>query len=99
MDIPLRFCSVSRSRCGTCGVDLVDFDLEIPGIRLIKANIETLPIEDNSVDIVFPAVMEHVANPARVFEEVCRILPSKWQLDFLDCQSMGLCVNYFQIST
>ncbi len=42
--------------CGTCGVDLVDFDLEIPGIRLIKANIETLPIEDNSVDIVFPAL-------------------------------------------
>jgi len=63
------------------GVDVVDFEIEESGMQLIKANIEDLPLPDESVDVVFSrSVMEHVGDPGRVFEEVFRVMRpgGKW---------------------
>ena len=63
------------------GVDEVEFandaaeDAAEHRVRLINARLEDLPLEPASVDLVFSrSVLEHLADPSRVFSEFVRVL-------------------------
>ena len=57
------------------GVDLVDFDRQIPGLELYKGDLAHVPLDDASVDVVMcRSVMEHIEDPAAVYREMHRIL-------------------------
>jgi ubiquinone/menaquinone biosynthesis C-methylase UbiE len=63
------------------GVDLVDFTVFDPDLKLVNADIAKLPFANASFDFVFSrSVMEHVVDPLAVFKETARILNSggKW---------------------
>ena len=57
------------------GVDLVDFDTQIAGATLLNNDLGRMDLESESVDVVMSrSVMEHVADPRRVYGEIHRIL-------------------------
>lgn len=57
------------------GADVVEFVGQEPGLTLYNADIGALPLESNSVDLVFSrSVMEHVVEPGKVFRETHRVL-------------------------
>jgi SAM-dependent methyltransferase len=71
------------------GVDIALCSEAVEGIELISANLEALPLQDRSVDLIFSrSVLEHLQRTFDVFQEFARILkvgghlvcltPNKW---------------------
>jgi SAM-dependent methyltransferase len=57
------------------GVDLVNFDDEMPGITLVNRDLGDTGLPSNSVDVIMSrSVMEHVTDPPRVYGEMNRLL-------------------------
>lgn len=57
------------------GIELVNFTTSDPALELYQSSLESMPTEGNSIDVVMArSVMEHVQNPARVYQEVARVL-------------------------
>jgi SAM-dependent methyltransferase len=57
------------------GVDLVDFESDLTGLELHQGDLGDLKVESGSVDVVMArSVMEHVADPLRVYSEIHRVL-------------------------
>ena len=57
------------------GVDLVDFESNIPGLLLQKGDLGHMDVESGSIDLVISrSVMEHVADPRQVYTEIHRCL-------------------------
>jgi ubiquinone/menaquinone biosynthesis C-methylase UbiE len=57
------------------GVDVVEFDSSVVGVELHRCNLQELPFEDGSIDVVMArSVMEHVIDPASVYSEIRRVL-------------------------
>ena len=57
------------------GVDLVNFDSDIPGLRLINRDLVDTGLPDASVDVVMSrSVMEHITDPTRMYLEMSRLL-------------------------
>lgn len=66
------------------GVELVDFTDVPPGIETYNANLATLPLDDNSVDLIMSrSVFEHLTDPASVYREFARVLRPGGQVIFL----------------
>jgi SAM-dependent methyltransferase len=73
----------SMARLGI-GIDLIDFPNVPPGLPVIKANLETMPLPDEIVDVVMSvSVMEHLRNPLAVYREIHRILKPGGRFLFL----------------
>lgn len=66
------------------GVDLCPPSIKVNGhIRAIVGNLEQLPLQAGSVDVVISrSVFEHVENPLRVLREINRVLRPKGKLIF-----------------
>ena len=63
---------------------LVDFPAPIDGIELLKNDLSSIPLRDESVDVVMcRSVMEHVANPLAVYGEIHRVLKRGGHFIFL----------------
>jgi ubiquinone/menaquinone biosynthesis C-methylase UbiE len=57
------------------GVDLVDFPSPLDGVELFNADLSSIPVADQSVDVVMSrSVMEHIVDPPRVYGEIARVL-------------------------
>lgn len=57
------------------GIDLVAFADAGEGLELINSNLEQIPLDAESVDIVMcRSVMEHVDDPSAVYAEMYRVL-------------------------
>ena len=57
------------------GVDAVQFLPRAGGLELYCCDLENLPLQADSVDIVMArSVMEHVTEPAKVYAEIYRVL-------------------------
>ena len=57
------------------GVDVVEFDGDIPGIKLVNRNLVDTCLPSASVDIVMSrSVMEHVTEPTNMYGEMSRLL-------------------------
>ena len=57
------------------GVDVVNFDGEIPGITLVNRDLVDTGLPSASVDIVMSrSVMEHVTDPTNMYGEMSRLL-------------------------
>jgi len=67
------------------GVDLVDFrGDDLAGVELHKGDCGDMPVESGSVDVVMArSVMEHVADPLRVYGEINRVLRDGGHFVFL----------------
>ncbi len=66
------------------GVDLVEFAPAAPGLELYNCDLASIPIEDNCVDVMMSrSVMEHVTDPARVYDEIYRVLKPGGHFIFL----------------
>jgi SAM-dependent methyltransferase len=65
-----------RSRVGRLiGVDLVDFDPTVTGIQLLREDLSRTSVASGTVDLVMSrSVMEHVAEPEKVYAEMYRVL-------------------------
>jgi len=80
------------------GIDVVDLDVEIPGIELYRADLARIPLPDSSIDVVMArSVMEHIEDPAAVYRELVRVLRPGGRLVFLtpnlwDYASLAACV-------
>ena len=80
------------------GIDVVDLDVEIPGIELYRADLARIPLPDASIDVVMArSVMEHIEDPAAVYRELVRVLRPGGRLVFLtpnlwDYASLAACV-------
>lgn len=60
---------------GLVGIDLVDFDAGIPGIRLYNRNLADTGLPGGSAGLIMSrSVMEHIEEPARVYAEMHRLL-------------------------
>jgi SAM-dependent methyltransferase len=57
------------------GVDLVNFDAEVPGLRLVNRDLTDTALPDASIDVVMSrSVMEHITDPAGMYREMHRLL-------------------------
>ncbi len=57
------------------GVDLVPFDRDVPGVRLINRDLVDTGLPDASVDVIMSrSVMEHVVDPKNMYREMHRLL-------------------------
>ncbi len=57
------------------GVDVVNFDSDVPGLRLVNRNLTDTGLSDESFDVVMSrSVMEHITDPAKMYLEMHRIL-------------------------
>jgi SAM-dependent methyltransferase len=66
------------------GVDLVDFDHQIPGITLLKRDLADTQLPDGSVDVIMSrSVMEHIADPVAMYGEMSRLLRPNGYFIFL----------------
>lgn len=66
------------------GVDLVDFTGKLEGIDLIKSDLGKIDLPDATVDLIMArSVMEHVADPMAVYQEMRRILKPGGHFVFL----------------
>jgi len=66
------------------GVDAVAFLPGLQGLELVQGDLASTGLPDASVDLVYSrSVMEHVADPARVYAEMGRILKPGGRFVFL----------------
>jgi SAM-dependent methyltransferase len=66
------------------GVDVVEFLPGLAGLELVRGDLARTGLPDASVDLVYSrSVMEHVADPARVYAEMQRILRPGGRFVFL----------------
>ncbi len=66
------------------GVDVVEFGHGIEGVELHHADLASIPLDAQSVDIIMArSVMEHIVDPAGVYAEFMRVLRPGGQLVFL----------------
>ncbi|HUX72905.1 MAG TPA: class I SAM-dependent methyltransferase [Steroidobacteraceae bacterium] len=66
------------------GVDVVDFSVVIDGVELYKCDLANTGLPNQCVDVIMArSVMEHVANPAAVYQEFSRILRPQGRIVFL----------------
>jgi ubiquinone/menaquinone biosynthesis C-methylase UbiE len=66
------------------GVDLVDFTTEVEGVELMKGDLSTIPLPDESVDVIMArSVMEHVTDPLAVYTELARVVRPGGRFIFL----------------
>jgi SAM-dependent methyltransferase len=66
------------------GVDVVDFEADVSGVRLLKNDLAHMDVASESVDVVMSrSVMEHVEDPAAVYAEVHRVLKPGGRFVFL----------------
>jgi SAM-dependent methyltransferase len=66
------------------GVELVDFTDVPPGIETFNADLATLPLPDESVDVIMSrSVFEHLTDPAAVYREFARVLRPGGTIVFL----------------
>jgi SAM-dependent methyltransferase len=66
------------------GVDVVEFENDLQGLELHRADLIDIPVESGSVDVVMArSVMEHVVEPERVYAEMFRILKPGGHFIFL----------------
>jgi ubiquinone/menaquinone biosynthesis C-methylase UbiE len=66
------------------GIDTVEFDPSVKELELYRADLGTIPLEHNCVDVVMArSVMEHVTDPARVYAEIYRVLKPGGHFIFL----------------
>ena len=74
-----------RQRAGRLiGADVVDFAPGMRDVELLKHDLARLPLEVSTVDLVMArSVMEHVTEPAAVFDEMYRILKPGGHFIFL----------------
>jgi SAM-dependent methyltransferase len=57
------------------GVDVVNFDSDVPGLRLVNRNLTDTGLSDETFDVVMSrSVMEHITDPAKMYLEMHRIL-------------------------
>ncbi len=57
------------------GVDVVNFDAVIPGIRLFNRDLVDTRLPDSSVDVIMSrSVMEHITDPPAMYGEMHRLL-------------------------
>ena len=72
-----RLIEIGNRACKLIGVDLVEADATVlmNNIEYYKADLTNIPIESASVDIVISrSVMEHLAEPVKVYNEIYRVL-------------------------
>lgn len=74
-----------RDRAGRLvGIDVVDFDAQIPGLELYKRDLQSTGLADSSVDLVMArSVVEHLEKPLEVYQEFGRILKPGGHFVFL----------------
>jgi ubiquinone/menaquinone biosynthesis C-methylase UbiE len=66
------------------GVDLVDFDAPVDGVKLLNNNLGHMDVDDASVNIIMcRSVMEHIEDPAAVYREMNRVLKPGGRFIFL----------------
>jgi SAM-dependent methyltransferase len=66
------------------GVELVDFTDVPPGIETYNVNLGSLPLQDESVDLIMSrSVFEHLTDPDAVYREFARVLRPGGQVVFL----------------
>lgn len=66
------------------GVDVVDFRSDAQDLELHRADLASMPIESDAVDVVMArSVMEHVTQPREVYAEVYRVLRPGGRFIFL----------------
>jgi SAM-dependent methyltransferase len=57
------------------GLDVVNFDSAIPGLRLVNRDLTDTALPDASIDVVMcRSVMEHITDPENMYLEMHRIL-------------------------
>jgi len=57
------------------GVDLIDFDGEVPGVTLVRRDLVDTGLPTGSIDIVMSrSVMEHITDPVGMYGEMTRLL-------------------------
>jgi SAM-dependent methyltransferase len=80
------------------GIDMVDLDVEIPGIEFYRGDLARIPLPAASVDVIMArSVMEHIEDPAPAYRELVRVLRPGGRLVFLtpnlwDYASLAACV-------
>jgi len=66
------------------GIDLVEFEAAQNSLELHHADIDDIPLPDQTVDLVMArSVMEHIQNPGAAYAEVHRVLKSGGAFVFL----------------
>jgi|SRR3989344_966384 len=76
---------LTRKKGGT-GLDISEKAIKIaknnyPNLKFIQSDLEDVPLDDNSFDLVYSAfVLEHLNNPERVIEEALRLLTENGSL-------------------
>ena len=66
------------------GIDVIDFDQSIPGIKLLKRDLVDTRLPDGSVDVIMSrSVMEHIADPVAMYREMSRVLRPNGYFIFL----------------
>ncbi len=66
------------------GIDLVDFQNPSPGLQLLRADLEQIPLRTCSVNVVMSvSVMEHLRNPLGAYQEIHRVLKPGGRFLFL----------------
>jgi len=66
------------------GIDLIDFQRPASALLLVKANLEQIPLQSCSVNIVMSvSVMEHLRDPLAAYREIHRVLKPGGNLLFL----------------
>lgn len=66
------------------GVDMVDFTINAPDLKLINGDIGSMRLESASVDVIMArSVMEHVERPTEVYAEAARVLKPGGHFIFL----------------
>jgi len=66
------------------GLELVDYRVEDPDVKLLHGSISSMPLPDQSVDVIMArSVIEHVEDPVSGFREVRRVLKPGGSFVFL----------------
>lgn len=78
-----RLFSIADNRIRSTGIDISKTAIDLakksyPKIKFIKADLENIPIEDESFDLVYSAyVLEHLTDPIKVLLEAIRLTSKK----------------------
>jgi SAM-dependent methyltransferase len=66
------------------GIDLVNFDAQVPGITLLNRDLADTGLPDASVDVIMSrSVLEHIVDPAGMYAEMSRLLSPGGHFIFL----------------